>query len=414
MAHDDVRGRTMLFGGFPTTGPLLGDVWEWDGTSWAARFSQHYPPPRSNAAMVFDRARGRIVLFGGAGNGLLNDTWEWDGVDWVEVTPATSPSPRHSHTMSYDVARQRVVLFGGLLNGSFFSNQTWEWDGVTWLLRTPANAPAPRMSHGMAYDELRQRTVLFGGRINSNQERDTWEWDGVDWSLRSAMTSAMPNGRKDHKMAYDTVRQTVVLYGGDGGGADTVEWNGVSWQAQSPATNPPSSDTHAMAFDRTRQRMVLFLRNGSQSQTWTRGQFGTTAVAATYGMGCGAPALTFAPSTAARPIIGQVASATIDQAPANLAAVAIGWSNTNYGPFALPVTLAAIGMPGCELLQSSDVLGLATTVTGPATLRFDQQLPNDLSIVGQTVFLQAYALAPGANARQVVASNGIEWFVGDL
>ena len=79
-----------------------------------------------------------------------------------------------------------------------------------------------------------------------------------------------------------------------------------------------------------------------------------------------------------------------------------------------PVTLAGIGMPGCELLQSSDVLGLIAVPTSPSSLIFGQALPNALAIVGATVFLQAYAFAPGENEREVVVSNGVEWFIGDL
>jgi len=68
---------------------------------------------REGAAMAYDAARHRIVLFGGRENQFLADTWEWDGVIWVQRSPLASPSPRRSHAMTYDAARQRVVLFGG-------------------------------------------------------------------------------------------------------------------------------------------------------------------------------------------------------------------------------------------------------------------------------------------------------------
>jgi hypothetical protein len=408
----------MLFGGYDGSYEL-GDFWEWDGSDWAARFSVHYPPARRHSAMTYDDARQRIILFGGVGStGILGDTWEFDGVDWNEVTPAASPSPRWGHAMTFDAARQRVVLFGGIVGsgGSAFTNQTWEWDGATWFQRSSSQSPPARVEHAIAYDIVRQRTVLYGGYAGSNQEQDTWEWDGVDWVQRAATTPAIPNGRRRHTMAYDSVRQRVILFGGSSSGQqdDTVEWDGAAWTVQAPATSPPARENHSMAFDSTRQRMVLFGGFTTISDTWTRGQFGTAAVASEYGVGCGAPQLTFTSSPTGRPVIGQVASANIGNATSSVAAVAIGWSRDQFGPFALPVTLAGIGMPGCDLLQSSDVLGLATTSTGPSTLVFDQPLPNDLSIVGQIVYLQAYSFAPGANQLEVVASNGIEWIIGDL
>jgi hypothetical protein len=34
MAYDSERGVTVLFGGQPSSGPLVGDTWEWDGGNW--------------------------------------------------------------------------------------------------------------------------------------------------------------------------------------------------------------------------------------------------------------------------------------------------------------------------------------------------------------------------------------------
>jgi Galactose oxidase, central domain len=76
------------------------------------------PSARSNVAMVFDLARERVVLFGGAANGnaLVNDTWEWDGENWTQYEDI-GPSPRSRHAMAYDAKRERVVLFGGSAGG---------------------------------------------------------------------------------------------------------------------------------------------------------------------------------------------------------------------------------------------------------------------------------------------------------
>jgi len=71
------------------------------------------PSARSDVAMVFDAARGRVVLFGGAGSAatLFNDTWEWDGENWTQYEDI-GPTPRSHHAMAYDSKRGRTVLFG--------------------------------------------------------------------------------------------------------------------------------------------------------------------------------------------------------------------------------------------------------------------------------------------------------------
>lgn len=102
-------------------------------------------PPRSQTAMVFDTARKRIVLFGGAGGAdLLGDTWEWDGNRWILRTPASAPKARAGHMLAYDPVRQRVVLFGGFDNTTAFLDDTWEWDGLTWMQIQPPTSPQRR------------------------------------------------------------------------------------------------------------------------------------------------------------------------------------------------------------------------------------------------------------------------------
>ncbi len=94
--------------------------------------------------MVYDTARGVIVLFGGqrqarpAGSlqleviQTLNDTWEFDGEVWYEVSPRQVPPARYGHAMAYDEARGVVVLFGGIAADGTYLNDTWEYNGLTW------------------------------------------------------------------------------------------------------------------------------------------------------------------------------------------------------------------------------------------------------------------------------------------
>jgi hypothetical protein len=266
MAYDGARKRVVLFGGFNGSS-ILGDTWEWDGSSWIQRAPATSPPSRANHAMAYDSVRGRVVLFGGinwegGGNNILADTWEWDGNTWVERTPATGPPARMSHAMACDSPRQRTVLFGGWTGFSLLAD-TWEWDGNAWVESTPATSPAARYANAMAYDGERGRAVLFGGGGETSPYllADTWEWNGATWVDRTPATSPPP--RSYHALAYDSSRERLVLFGGvrsyvPDSLADTWEWNGSAWVETTPATSPAARYAPAMAYDGARGRMLLF------------------------------------------------------------------------------------------------------------------------------------------------------------
>lgn len=73
-----LEGRAYIFGGTPTTGAKLGDLWQLDLRSggWSS-LTASGPSRRSGAALIADPARQRLVLFGGLGDdGALGDSWE--------------------------------------------------------------------------------------------------------------------------------------------------------------------------------------------------------------------------------------------------------------------------------------------------------------------------------------------------
>ncbi len=137
-----------------------------------------------------------------------------------------------------------------------------------------------------------------------------------------------------------------------------------------------------------------------------------TATATTYGTGCGTPALDLTPT--ANPIMGATAGATITNAPTSVGGVSMGLSDTYLGGLPiLPLDLTSIGMAGCELLQSNELFGLPVTPLTSSTMQFDQAIPNQGALLGVHVYLQAYCLAPGENPLQIIASNGIDWLIGN-
>jgi len=167
--------QVVLFGGSVGTPNPLGDTWVWNGNNWTQKFPQTNPPARNNHRLVYDAARGQIVMFGGnIGPNYTNDTWVWDGTNWTQKFPSASPSPRGLYGLTYDTNRQKVVLFSGVLAlSALVDNATWEWDGSNWTQDFPAASPSPRQSM-MAYDEARKQVVLFGGVDATQMFTDTW------------------------------------------------------------------------------------------------------------------------------------------------------------------------------------------------------------------------------------------------
>jgi hypothetical protein len=167
MEYDINHEQVMILGGVLSTG-FGSDIWAWEGARWTQIESMNVSPVRFGFATACETEQRRIILFGGYGGNsvpyphVLGDTWEWDGTTWIQKN-ITGPEPREFHAMAYDSIRKRVVLFGGDKRGSNFLGDTWEWDGVAWS-QVATTGPSPRSSHKMVYDAAREKIVLFGGQ----------------------------------------------------------------------------------------------------------------------------------------------------------------------------------------------------------------------------------------------------------
>jgi len=265
MAYDSERGRVVLFGGADEV-KVCGDTWEWDGKTWTLK-SQGGPGPRTFPAMAYDSLRKRVILFGGNRvlfgrnldeNRFLDDTWEWDGRKWTQLKVA-GPPPRAEAAMAFDRKRGRIVLFGGHNRTKEARNRlgdTWEWDGQKWI-EIKVMGPSPRNGAAQVYDSARGKIVLFGGSTQQEVSGETWEWDGKQWVENRA---ALTQGRFNCVMAYDNMRRKVVRFGGRYAGkpvGDTWEYDGKRWKLLS-STGPAPRNHTAVAYDAQRKRIILF------------------------------------------------------------------------------------------------------------------------------------------------------------
>jgi hypothetical protein len=382
------------------------------------------PPERYGPRLAADTARNVVVLFGGLGYNWalpnpfvpLNDTWEWNGSNWIQRFPSTTPPARYGHALAYDVGRGVTVMFGG--TGATTNHaDTWEWDGVDWTLRIPTTSMSPQINHSMAYDTARGVVVMADGITSS---RGTWEWNGTTWTWRGLC----PVGY-GARLAYDDARQRVVWYGGadNQGSALPIgvwEWNGQVWTQRPTAVSPPPRFWHMMAFVPVIEEIVVFGgRDDSQpslqqrkDDTWTLWP-SHQAITTPFGAGCGGAAGPLTITTADRPWLGTTVTIDWTNAPAASAVLlAFGWSRQLWLGVPLPLALGPIGMPGCSLLVSLDLVEARFTVG--STLQQDVFLPYVASALGLELSLQGFGLEPAANPAGLTASNGIALLLGGL
>jgi len=277
---DPVYGGCILFGGIGETGVDITGTWSYrPGTNTWTRKEDPVPGPRIFHDMVFDSANRVMVLFGGeiGLNLATDDTWIYDILtgQWTRRRPATSPPARQAHAMAYDSANGVVVLFGGMkpIQGGYtFYNDTWLYDAKqnTWSQRPASPAPSARYNHKMAYDSARGIVVLFGGGYGGSHG-DVWTYNVSRnaWTEMASSSTSSPSMRESCAMTYDPVRSLVVLFGGYDGRERNDTWTydagSDKWARMTPPAPPQSAVGAAMAFDADNRMELLF--GGSVSYT---------------------------------------------------------------------------------------------------------------------------------------------------
>jgi hypothetical protein len=167
---------------------------------------------------------------------------------WLPLNATT-----HEGAVAWDPSTGETLMLGSTERST---NTTWTWNGQRWTLRLPPATPPDREQYRLATDTVRNTVLLFGGQGTN----DTWEWDGRTWLERRSPVA--PPRRIHFAMAFDERRGRAVLFGGDvfpsGVANDTWEWDGRAWVERRPMHAPPARKAHAMAWDPVRERVLLF------------------------------------------------------------------------------------------------------------------------------------------------------------
>lgn len=226
MVWDASRDVVVLFGGKDGT-TLMNDVWELSGGTWKqVTPAGTGPSVRWGAYMAHDPVRGRTVVFGGlaAGSVRKDDLYEYDGTSWYgPYLPAVRPAGRTNYGNGATFAgaqalvasaRNRVVIFGGETASKVTADDCWAWDGTSWTVLCTACTQTPRTGAALGYDPATGRLVVVNGWTGSNELAGTYEQLSQFW----AQTTPLPGARDHSAMTFDVKRNRFVLYGGNGPG----------------------------------------------------------------------------------------------------------------------------------------------------------------------------------------------------
>lgn len=255
---DPVSGRVLFAG--TGTAVATEEIWAWDGAR-TARVAAAWRPSLRDTAVAELPGRGLVAT--GTLQGGTPSTWRWDGVRWTSLGP-TGPQPaRERMLLAADALAGRVVLFGGrdAGNNNTLFDDLWRFDGTTWTPVPAAARPPARLDGALAHDSVRNRLVLFGGQAASGTLLgDTWEHDGATWAqvAGAPLAGPSPSARRQMGMTFDPLRGVTVLLGGDIWGfphSDTWEWDGTTWRENLAAGGVANRD--GLVFDPARGAVIL-------------------------------------------------------------------------------------------------------------------------------------------------------------
>jgi len=255
------------------------------------------PPPRDGTSLVYDSARHRILVFGGAnwtGDSVFADTWSYllDGpTGWTKLAVQGSPSARFHHCAIYDAQHDRMLVFGGQPEASAQVVESLDLSGTpTWsTLSTAGSPPYNPLDPSSIYDSAGDRMLVFGSLYGNNSVWSLSLDSTPTWNVFIPSNSITgPYPRYQNSAIYDPVRQCMVIFGGRA--AFPFEWSNVfrdTWslslgaqpqwtQLEAGPIYPSPRFSHAAIFDPVRDRMVVI--GGDYSDAWALPLSATTAV----------------------------------------------------------------------------------------------------------------------------------------
>lgn len=208
------------------------------------------PPPRRDAALGYDAARNRIILFGGRSGGPLNDTWAFDleTRTWQPLATGdvSRPPARFSMVAGMDATRNRFLIATG--QGDGFFNDVWSFDLLTdsWAPVAVQGGPPPAR-YGSAGGIATNGAAFYLSHGFTDQGRfdDTW---GLDLATDTWHNVTPADGRPLRRCLHAATLaspSSLILFGGCASGFGPCPL-GDTWQFDTVAgswATIPTPDT---------------------------------------------------------------------------------------------------------------------------------------------------------------------------
>jgi hypothetical protein len=242
------------------------------------------PLQRTAHAAFHDPTRDRMILVGGVienyqgdptYDGATNGVWVVDlavPTGWTRLTPSgAAPTPRVAPAVIFDAARNRLVWVGGA-GASMGDVWTLTLTGSpSWSQHAAAGPLPPARSHAaVAYDPVRDQLVMTGGEdVAGNPLGDVWTMSmsaGFTWAPIAPAGTA-PSARTRAAFRYDPPRDQFVMVGGTSAvlpeyRADvwTLELSGTpSWSQLAVSGGPPDARAAAtIVYAPQTDRFIMF------------------------------------------------------------------------------------------------------------------------------------------------------------
>lgn len=240
------------------------ETWLWDGQAYHFiddSFAEVYDWQfRESTGLIEDPAESRLLLFSWHSNRM--QVWANEGSTWQLLNVADPRPPRmHSVHLSEYPPGNCVIVLGAVTGESdSYEMETWEFRGDAWRKLESARNPPPIGIAGMAYDSIRGTILLYGGD-DLNVTRclnETWEFKGQDW--RRIDTVAAPQFRSSPIMSFHEAADRLFVTGGHCGDdtfGDFWEYAGGTWSKRDVTGPKLGRFDAAGAYDPVRHVVVV-------------------------------------------------------------------------------------------------------------------------------------------------------------
>jgi hypothetical protein len=265
-----------MFGG--NGAQLYGDVWALslggEGSAWTEVHPLgEAPPPRMQAAIMFDPVGDRMVVWGGRSSeydlDLMTDTWALElarNPVWTRVESSRAPGVYSQASAAYDPWNRRMLLHVGRIVPTAYGGQEFKEDVWALTLSEPMrwdSLPAPPglrgyTSHVALVDPIHRELITGCGTVASPVELWALSLQGPPTWRSYATTGGAPGDLSVYAMVSPE-RGSVIQFGPQAShelSLATVAW--TSFSASEPAVFPPRRAFASIGIDQAAAAVLVF------------------------------------------------------------------------------------------------------------------------------------------------------------